>query len=361
MEDVTPRLPTCQLPLTPEWFPIDLPDSLPLPLEKPQAPLHIYREPSPPSGLLFSSNMTFWEPPSENDVPFLTRSELSSPVSRVVVTPELPSDTPIHRDQVCHTVIQKRTMETSLLQQPLPATPLCEIVKEGQLCHLRRHERAGVFVRSTVKFDKAFRHLSGLRDNLQHLVIGLKSIPIVLSVDLVTDDAVVSLLQSLPALLEVRLHGFTKLTKRSFDAALIHCTKLRVLAITGTRVPGPEPRKIVFSNGRPQPAGGMGSLSPDTLRSLLPADGPIRNVSFIGQYLQLVDLSFQNVDSMLARDVTALPGRYGDLVVLRELQSTTERYAKGVIEVSMAVDGSKTQGLQRPIHPVASTVGWPAN
>ncbi|KIM33262.1 hypothetical protein M408DRAFT_151867 [Serendipita vermifera MAFF 305830] len=153
MEDVTPRLPTCQLPLTPEWFPIDLPDSLPLPLEKPQAPLHIYREPSPPSGLLFSSNMTFWEPPSENDVPFLTRSELSSPVSRVVVTPELPSDTPIHRDQVCHTVIQKRTMETSLLQQPLPATPLCEIVKEGQLCHLRRHERAGVFVRSTVKFE----------------------------------------------------------------------------------------------------------------------------------------------------------------------------------------------------------------
>ena len=240
--------------------------------------------------------------------------------------------------------------------------------REGRsFCSWHCQIRVSIFIYSKptcfsdIDFSKAFRHLSGLRDNLQHLVIGLKSIPIVLSVDLVTDDAVVSLLQSLPALLEVRLHGFTKLTKRSFDAALIHCTKLRVLAITGTRVPGPEPRKIVFSNGRPQSAGGIGSLSADTLRSLLPADGPIRNVSFIGQYLKLVDLSFQTVDNMLARDVTALPGRYGDLLIMRELQTTTERYTKGIMEVSMAVDGSKFQGLQRPIHPVASTVGWPTN
>lgn len=100
MEDVTPRLPTRQIPLTPEWFPAALPDSLPSPFEKPQAPLQLYREPSPPSGLLFSSNMTFWEPPSENDVPFLTRSALSSPISRVVVTPELPTDIQNNRDPV---------------------------------------------------------------------------------------------------------------------------------------------------------------------------------------------------------------------------------------------------------------------
>lgn len=115
--------------------------------------------------------MSFWEPPSENEVPLLTRSEFSSPVSRVVVTPELPNDFQPNRDPmfrkpsfccffhrrrlISHsdTVIQKRTMENTLLQQPLPSTPLCEIVKEGQLCHLRRHERAGVFVRSTVKFE----------------------------------------------------------------------------------------------------------------------------------------------------------------------------------------------------------------
>jgi hypothetical protein len=100
MEDVTPRLPTCQIPLTPEWFPTPLPDSFSPAFSKPQAPLQFCREPSPPSELLFSSNMSFWEPPSENDVPLLSRSELSSPVSRVVVTPELPTDLQPNRDPV---------------------------------------------------------------------------------------------------------------------------------------------------------------------------------------------------------------------------------------------------------------------
>jgi len=101
MEDVTPRLPTYQIPLTPEWFPTALPDDFsPPPSGKPQAPLQLHRELSPPSGLLFSSNMAFWEPPSENDVPLLSRSELSSPVSRAVVTPELPTDLQPNRDPV---------------------------------------------------------------------------------------------------------------------------------------------------------------------------------------------------------------------------------------------------------------------
>jgi hypothetical protein len=250
-------------------------------------------------------------------------------------------------------------MENYLLQQPASATPLCEISKEGQICHLRRYERAGVFVRSTVKFDKAFKHLSNLRENLQHLVIGFKSVPTVLTVDLVTDNMIVSLLQSLPNLQEVRLHGFTQLTKQSFDAALIHCPKLRVLAITGTRVPGPESRKVVFSNGRPYYAGGTGSLGSDTLRSLMPNNGPIRGVTYVGRYLRLVDLSYQHLDEMLAKAVTSLSERNGDLVIMRELQTTTERYRIGVLEVSEPIDGSKCQGLQRPINPVASTAGWP--
>ncbi|CAG8755017.1 6191_t:CDS:2, partial [Acaulospora colombiana] len=97
--------------------------------------------------------------------------------------------------------------------------------------------------------------------------------------------AVISLFQSLPALVEARLHGFTKLTKRSFDAALMYCSNLRVLAITG----------------------GTGSLGSDTLRSLIPFDGPLRDVSLTGRNLRFIDLSFQNIDDMLARDVTALP------------------------------------------------------
>lgn len=191
---------------------------------------------------------------------------------------------------------------------------------------------------------------------MQHLVIGLKGVPTVFTVDQVTDASVISLLQSLPNLQEVRFHGFTQLTKQSFDAALIYCPKLRVLAITGTRVPGPEPRKLVFSNGRPHRAGGMGSLQPDTLAALMPNAGPIRSVSFIGQHLQFIDISFQELDHTLAKQVTAR--RFGRLVVMRELQASTERYANGLLQVSDAVDGIRLQGLQRPVNPVASTVGW---
>ena len=180
------------------------------------------------------------------------------------------------------------------------------------------------------------------------------------TVDLVLDDAVISLFQSLPGLLEARLQGFTKLTKRSFDAALIHCPKLRVLAITGTRLPpGSEPRKLVYHHGRPSYAGGMGSLGPDTLRSLIPNDGPVRDIMFMGHHLQFIDLSFQNVDVGLATQVTILPGRFGQLVVMRELQASTERYFRGGLEVSPAIDDFKLQGNNRPINPVASTVGWP--
>lgn len=347
-------------PSTPEWFPADHilqpPAPLPLPplrtppVQSPYKPLPVFDSP-------FSKTPELVERDFESMSPF-TRSSVDSSPSRITTPPLFLSDVPETSSREI-VPIHKKVMENYLLQQPASSTPLCEIVKEGQICHLRRYERAGVFVRSTVKFDKAFKHLSNLRENLQHLVIGFKSVPTVFTVDLVTDNMIISLLQSLPNLQEVRFHGFTQLTKQSFDAALIHCPKLRVLAITGTRVPGPEPRKVVFSSGRPQYAGGTGALSPDTLRSLMPNNGPIRGVLYVGRYLRLVDLSFQPVDESLARAVTSLPER-GDLVIMRELQTTTERYIMGVLEVSEPVDGSKCQGLQRPLNPVASTVGWPA-
>lgn len=358
--EATPLSPNVKVPLTPEWFPNELQDTFPSRrLTPPLNPYNTPREPSPTFDPFSSAKLTHWTSP-RNRGSLLLRSERSSPVDRAVTTPELPLDFPATRNLSINVIIPKKVMEAKLLQQPNSSTPLCEIVKEGQLCHLRRYERAGVFVRSTVKFDKAFKHLSGLHDNLQHLVIGLKCVPTVYTVDMVTDDAVVSLFQSLPALVEARLHGFTKLTKRSFDAALMYCSNLRVLAITGTRVPGPEPRKVVFSNGRPQYAGGTGSLGPDTLRSLIPFDGPLRDVSLTGRNLRFIDLSFQNIDDMLAREVTALPGRYGNLVIMRELQTTTERYFAGTLEVSPFVDGSRLHGNLRPINPVASTIGWPA-
>lgn len=49
--------------------------------------------------------------------------------------------------------IHKKEMENLLLNQPVSSTPLCDITKEGQICHLRRYERAGVFVRNAVKFE----------------------------------------------------------------------------------------------------------------------------------------------------------------------------------------------------------------
>ncbi|KAG8832411.1 hypothetical protein FRC17_001392 [Serendipita sp. 399] len=358
--DYTSDYSTFEIPLTPEWFPAALPDTVPdFVLNPTTVSSKPYREPTPPSDTAFGQNMVQWEQFNDHESPFI-RHDRRSPVARDQMTPELPPPFPVTRNNIRNIVISKRAMEANLVQQPASSTSLCEIIKEGQLCHLRRYERDGVFLRgTTVKFDKAFKHLSTLRDNLQHLVIGVKAVPAMLNVELVADEAVVSLLQSLPGLLEVRFHGFTKLTKRSFDAALIHCTKLKVLAITGTRVPGPEPRKLVYHQGRPHYAGGTGSLAADTLRSLLPNDGPVRDVAFIGRQLQFIDLSFQHVDDPLAKRVTALPGRFGNLVIMRELQSTTERYSQGTLEVSPCVDASKLQGNNRPINPVASTVGWP--
>lgn len=347
------------MPLTPEWFPAALPDPVPDFVLQPPTSFKPCREPSPSSEALFSPSFIHTDQFYERENPFISQ-ERHSPIVRGKLTPELPAEMPLSHRVVHHYSVSKKAMETKLLQQPISTTPLCEILKEGQLCHLRRYERDGVYVRNTVKLDKAFKHLGGLRDNLQHLVIGTKAIPNMVTVDLVLDDAVISLFQSLPGLLEARLHGFTKLTKRSFDAALIHCPKLRVIAITGTRLPpGPEPRKLVYHHGHPAYAGGMGSLGADTLRSLIPNDGPVRDITFMGRHLQFIDFSFQNVDASLSTQVTVLPGRFGQLVIMRELQTTTERYFRGTLEISPAVDDSKLQGNNRPINPVASTVGWP--
>jgi hypothetical protein len=101
--DATPLSPNIRVPLTPEWFPNELPNPISPHIRSPplnRSPLNHFttlREPSPTFDPFSTAKLTHWTPP-RNKGGLLLRSERSSPIDRSVATPELPLDFPATRN-----------------------------------------------------------------------------------------------------------------------------------------------------------------------------------------------------------------------------------------------------------------------
>lgn len=175
-----------------------------------------------------------------------------------------------------------------------------------------------------------------LGGHLQHLIIGTKA-PFVLEVQEIDDEAIVGLLPTVPNLVELRLQGFIKLTQTSFVAALVNCRDLQVFVITGTREWSPSRSKVIYPDEEGT-CGGYGSMEMDTLKALIPS---YTGAPLPGRRLRLVDFAYQPMDVELARNVTSIRG---ELVIMRELALTTERYSSGLREVSDPVECINLQG-----------------
>lgn len=168
-EDVSPQLPSIDLPRTPDWFPSPLPPTRSLPVAvASQQPLHHALEQakhttaaSPQLPPLSPSNSRFVLSPHapvfrmQNHHAYNENKDARPHAFGIVPKPHstIPlteSGKPSSQVRISKVDMQQKL---ELYVQGLPKAKLLEITNAGQLCHLKRPERVAVFLQSTVKFE----------------------------------------------------------------------------------------------------------------------------------------------------------------------------------------------------------------